>query len=61
MEAALVESLGEFSFVVVDGEALWCCQYHLCHRLAIALQMRQFSFNMEVKIYCRVPPWFVVG
>ena len=44
---ALVESIGGFSIVVVDGEALWCCQWHEEDRTAIAVRMGQFSFKSE--------------
>ena len=43
--------IGGFLFMVAYWEALWCCQWHLWHLLTNALQMRQFSFNLEeVKI-----------
>ena len=45
--AARVESLGEFSFAVVDGEALWRCQWRKAERLVIALLVGRFSFNMD--------------
>ena len=45
--AALVELIGDFSYVVVDGEAFWCCQWPVDDRTAIAVRMGQFSFNQK--------------
>ena len=41
VDAARVETLGEFSFMVAKGEAFWCCQWPKEERLALGLRMRQ--------------------
>ena len=45
--AARVETIEIFLFVVVDGEAFWCCQWPVDDRTAIAVRMGQFSFNQK--------------